>query len=67
MAVLGLKERYRLLVAAMAPAERARHIEEVSHFMAEKKQPRIVNERFLRKTVPMGINLSDSSASIGRN
>lgn len=67
LAVISLKDKYRMLIEAMTPAEQARRAEEVSHFLAAKAQPQIVNERFLRKTIPMGINLSDASGSADRN
>ena len=48
----GLKEKYRLLISAMTPAERALRTLEVAQFAVEKPHQRIANERFLRKTAP---------------
>ncbi len=63
MTGFGLKEKYRLLISAMTPAEQALRAQEASHFLAEKPRPTISNERFLRKTVPMGFTLPNSESS----
>lgn len=61
MSGMGLKEKYRLLIAAMTPAEQAQRVQEVTHVKAVQPPPRIVNERFLRKTVPMGFRLDQQT------
>jgi len=62
MSGMGLREKYRLLVSAMTPEEQAQRVPEVAHVQAAQAPPQIMNERFLRKTVPMGFRLDQQAA-----
>jgi hypothetical protein len=60
---ISLKDKYRQLISAMTPTEKVLLVQEASQFTREKRKPRIMNERFLRKTIPMGFSLSDNASS----